>query len=140
MPWTSTLSARSSDTKEAALPEDFLGLSDRETDVVALQAGEVLFRKGDAAVYVYVVKSGELQISDGNRIFETVTAGGIVGEMALVSDDVRSATVRAIGECVVIPIDQKRFLFLVQQTPFFALKVMRVMCDRLRRASVPAEH
>jgi CRP/FNR family transcriptional regulator, cyclic AMP receptor protein len=73
-----------------------------------------------------------------------VTAGGILGEMALISDDARSATARAIGECVVIPIDQKRFLFLVQQTPFFALKVMRVMCNRLRAmnisASLSAEH
>jgi CRP/FNR family transcriptional regulator, cyclic AMP receptor protein len=126
------------------LPEDFLGLFENETDVVVLQPGEELFRKGNAAVYVYVVKSGELQIIDGNHVYETVLAGGMVGEMALISDDARSATVRAIGECVVIPIDRKRFLFLVQQTPFFALKVMRIMCDRLRamnqRVSVSGEH
>ena len=126
------------------MPEDFLGLFDNETDVVALQPGEELFRKGDAAHHVYIVKSGKLQIFDGNRILETVKAGGILGEMALISDDARSATARAIGECVVIPIDQKRFLFLVQQTPFFALKVMRVMCDRLRAmnisTSLSAEH
>jgi CRP/FNR family transcriptional regulator, cyclic AMP receptor protein len=114
------------------LPEDFLGLFDSETDVVALQPGELLFREGDAAVYVYVVKSGELQIINGNHVYETVRAGGMVGEMALISDDVRSATVRATSESVVIPIDRKRFLFLVQQTPFFALKVMRVMCARLK--------
>jgi CRP/FNR family transcriptional regulator, cyclic AMP receptor protein len=141
--WTSTPSAKSSNTKEAALPEDFLGLFESETDVVALQPGEVLFRKGDAALHVYIVKSGELQILNENRILETVPAGGIVGEMALISDDGRSATARAVGECVVIPIDRKRFLFLVQQTPFFALKVMRVMCNRLKamnqQTSVSAE-
>jgi CRP/FNR family cyclic AMP-dependent transcriptional regulator len=125
------------------LPEDILGLFDSETDVVALQPGEVLFRKGDAAIYVYVVKAGELQIINGNHVYETARPGGMVGEMALISDDARSATVRAHGECVIIPIDRKRFLFLVQQTPFSALKVMRVMCDRLRamsqRVSVSAE-
>jgi CRP/FNR family cyclic AMP-dependent transcriptional regulator len=108
-----------------------------------LQPGEELFRKGDAAVHVYVVKSGELQILDGNCIYESVPAGGILGEMALISDDA-SATARTVSECALIPIDRKRFLFLIQQTPFFALKVMRVMCNRLKamnqRAFVSAEH
>jgi CRP/FNR family transcriptional regulator, cyclic AMP receptor protein len=126
------------------MPEDFLGLFASETDVITLQPGEELFRKGDAAVHVYVVKSGELQILDGNCIYENVPAGGILGEMALISDDARSATARAVSECALIPIDRKRFLFLIQQTPFFALKVMRVMCNRLKamnqRAFVSAEH
>ncbi len=114
------------------MPEDFLGLFDSETDAVVLQPGQELFKKGDAAVYVYVVKSGELQIVNGNHVYETLPPGGMVGEMALISDEARSATVRATSESVVIPIDRKRFLFLVQQTPFFALKVMRVMCARLK--------
>jgi CRP/FNR family transcriptional regulator, cyclic AMP receptor protein len=99
---------------------------------------------GKAKRHLYIVKSGELQIVDAGQVFETVPAWGIVGEMALISDESRSATARAAGECVVIPIDHKRFLFLVQQTPFFALKVMRVMCRRLKamnqRISLPAEH
>jgi CRP/FNR family cyclic AMP-dependent transcriptional regulator len=79
-----------------------------------------------------VVKSGDLQIIDGNYVYETVSAGGIVGEMALVDAGARSATVRAIRQSVVIPVDERRFLFLVQQTPFFALRVMRVISARLR--------
>jgi len=61
-----------------------------------------------------------------------VTSGGIVGEMALVSNEVRSATVRALIRSVVIAVDDTRFLFLVQQTPFFAIRVMRVMSARLK--------
>lgn len=126
------------------MPEDFLGLFGGETDAVALHAGETLFKKGDAAFHVYVVKSGELRIFDESHDFETVTAGGIVGELALISDDGRTASARAISECEVIPIDRKRFLFLIQQTPFFAIKVMRAMCSRLKamnlRASVSSEH
>jgi CRP/FNR family cyclic AMP-dependent transcriptional regulator len=53
----------------------------------------------------------------------------------------RSATVRAVEPTIVIPIDEHRFLFMVQQTPFFALRVMRVMTARLRamneRAKAP---
>ena len=114
------------------MPEDFLGLFRNETEVVSLRPGQELFRKGDAGRHMYAVTSGELQVLDGNHVFETVCAGGIVGEMALVSEEARSATVRAISESVVVPIDQKRFLFLVQQTPFFAIRLMRVMSARLR--------
>ena len=114
------------------MSEDFLGLFRNETETVTLTAGQDLFKKGDAGQHMYVVKSGNLQVLDGNHVFETVPAGGIVGEMALISDDPRSATVRALSESVVIPIDERRFGFLTQQTPFFALRVMRVMSDRLR--------
>src|SRR5215470_587799 len=112
--------------------EDFLGLFNNETEVITLQPGQELFKKGDRGNYLYIVKSGEVQVVDGNHVFETVAAGGIVGEMALISEDARSATVRAVIPTVVIPIDQRRFLFLVQQTPFFAVRVMRVMSARLK--------
>jgi CRP/FNR family transcriptional regulator, cyclic AMP receptor protein len=68
----------------------------------------------------------------GNYVYETVSAGGIVGEMALVDRSPRSATARAIEPSTVIPIDERRFLFMVQQTPFFSLRLMRVMTARLR--------
>ena len=85
---------------------------------------------------MYVVKTGDLQILDGNYVYETVSAGGIVGEMAMVDGSPRSATVCAIKRSTVIPIDERRFLFMVQQTPFFALRVMRVMTARLRAPAV----
>ena len=114
------------------MTEDFLALFSRETDTVSLDPGQVLFRKGEKGDLLYVVKSGEVTIGDGNHIFETLSAGGILGEMALIDEQARSATARAATHAEVIPIDQRRFLFLVQQTPFFAIRVMRVMCARLR--------
>jgi len=115
------------------MAEDFLQLFHHETDVVTLRAGEELFKKGDTGRHMYVIKSGEVQVIVGNHVFETVSAGGLIGEMALISDDPRSATVRATVESTLVPIDQKRFAFLTQQTPFFALRVMRLMSDRLRK-------
>jgi CRP-like cAMP-binding protein len=52
--------------------------------------------------------------------------------MALVDTGPRSANVRATKQSVAIPINERRFLFMVQQTPFFALRVMRVISTRLR--------
>lgn len=81
---------------------------------------------------MYVVKSGDVQAVDENHVFETVSPGGIVGEMALVNKESRTATVRALSASEVIPVDQKRFLYLVQVKPFFAIRVMRVISGRLR--------
>lgn len=108
--------------------DDFLGLS----DAIQLDAGNVLFRKGEPANCFYIVKSGELQVLDGNHVYETVSKGGILGEMALVDGGRRSATVRAARQSLVIPFDEKRFLIMISQTPYFALRVMRVMSGRLR--------
>jgi CRP/FNR family cyclic AMP-dependent transcriptional regulator len=126
------MNSRASVERGDAMHEDFLGLFRGETDVVTLAPGQELFKKGDAGRHMYVVKSGEVQVIDGNHVFETVPAGGILGEMALISGQTRSTGARATVASVVVPIDEKRFLFLVQQTPFFAIRVMRVMSNRLR--------
>jgi CRP/FNR family transcriptional regulator, cyclic AMP receptor protein len=120
------------------MAEDFLGLFSEESIAITFEAGRELFKKGDPGHDLYVVKSGEIQVVDGNHVLETVSAGGILGEMALVDGGPRSATARAATESVVIPIDERRFLFLVQQTPFFAIRVMRLMSTRLRAMNARA--
>ena len=112
---------------------NFLGLFSRERNVLSLTSGDILFRKEDAARCMYVVLSGELRIGDGNVVYERVSAGGIVGEMALIDRAPRSATVTAVTDCTLAEVDEKRFFFLVQQTPSFALNVMRLMSHRLRQ-------
>ena len=111
----------------------FLGLFKNEENIVSLKSGEALFKQGDSGSSMYVVLSGELRVGDGNRIFEQLAAGGLVGEMALIDHAPRAATVTASTDCTLAPIDEKRFLFLTQQTPSFALNVMRVLSQRLRR-------
>ena len=88
------------------MSENFLG-SARNGEEISLGAGEILFSKGDTGHEIYVVRSGELQILDGNRVFETVGPGGIVGEMALVDGGPRSATVRAGMATEVVPLDER---------------------------------
>lgn len=112
---------------------NFLGLFSRERDVVTLKSGETLFKKGDTPRFMYVILSGGVRVGDGNVIFEEVPAGGIVGEMALIDHAPRSATITATMDSTLAAIDEKRFLFLVQQTPTFALNVMRLLSHRLRR-------
>ena len=61
-----------------------------------------------------------------------LTADDIFGEMALIDSEPRSSTAVAITDVELVPITEKQFLFLVGQTPYFALKVMRTLAQRLR--------
>jgi CRP-like cAMP-binding protein len=71
----------------------------------------------------------------GNRLLETVSAYGIFGEMALIDTAPRSATAVAATDVKVVPIAEKQFLFLISNTPHFALNMMRTMARRLRNAN-----
>ena len=96
------------------------------------RAGEVIFKEGDAAEQLFVIKSGEVAIRSGNRTLAELSTNHIFGEMALIDDAPRSVTAVARTDVELVPISEKQFLFLVSQTPFFALKVMRVLARRLR--------
>ena len=112
---------------------NFLTLFGHETETRKLKPGDLLFHKGEKADALYIVKAGQLDIFDGDVVFETVGEGGIIGEMALVDQSPRSASVKALTAAEVIPVDQKRFLWMVSQTPFFSIRVMRVLTARLRK-------
>ena len=103
------------------------------TDTVSFQAGDVIFQAGDTAEVMYVVVEGEVDIVVGGKAVDTTGPGGIFGEMALIDAGPRSAGAVARTDCRVVPISERRFTFLVQQTPFFSLQVMRVMAERIRR-------
>jgi CRP-like cAMP-binding protein len=64
---------------------------------------------------------------------ELAIAGSIVGEMALIDDSERSATLTARTDCKLVAIDGKRFDVLVRESPGFARHVMKIMAERLRR-------
>jgi CRP/FNR family cyclic AMP-dependent transcriptional regulator len=112
---------------------DFSLFVGRECPTRFFAKGNTIFREGDQADEFFVVVRGEAEIRSGNRWFETVGQNGIFGEMAMIDDSPRSATVVALTDVTVAPIQEQQFLFMVKNTPFFALKVMRVLADRLRR-------
>jgi CRP/FNR family cyclic AMP-dependent transcriptional regulator len=100
-------------------------------------AGDLVFAEGDAATCLYVVRAGKVSLRVAARELETVGEGGLFGELALVDDAPRSATAIALTDSELVEIDERRFRFLVGETPFFALTVMRAMAARLRRESSP---
>ena len=107
-------------------------LTGNNIDAHQIEAGSVIFREGEAADQLFVIKSGEVRIQIGNRTITELSAGDIFGEMALIDNELRSATAVAMTDVELVPVSEKQFLFLVSQTPYFALKVMRVLARRLR--------
>ena len=110
----------------------FFDLFANNPNIIEVDAGKYLFTEGEDGHLMYVLTTGTADVTVNNRVVESLQHGNIVGEMGLVSPGPRSASVLATTDCQFVAIDEKRFLYLVQQTPFFATQVMRVLAERLR--------
>lgn len=100
-----------------------------------LEAGDVVFDQGADADVMYAVLEGAIDVVYDGRVIETIEPGGVIGELALVDDSPRSAGAVASQPSRLAMIDRKEFTFLVHEHPTFAVQVMTVMAERLRRAN-----
>ena len=107
-------------------------------DFEAVSAGQHIFTAGQPGDMMYVVKEGEVEVVINGKVIDTVGPGGILGEMALIDRRPRSATAIAKTDCKLVSVNEQRFQRLVQQTPHFALQVMKVMAQRLRQMDAQA--
>lgn len=105
-------------------------------DFRSFKAGEQVFVEGQDGHEMFVVKTGQVQLSASGITLETVEPGGILGEMSLISEDKRTATAKALVDSQLVPIDREKFRFLVQQTPDFALEVMKILTVRLKNMDI----
>ncbi|MBT8049411.1 MAG: cyclic nucleotide-binding domain-containing protein [Xanthomonadales bacterium] len=113
---------------------DLLEVFKDSEDLQDFPAGSVIIAEGDEGNHMYVVMSGEVSISIQDKVVATAAAGEIVGEMALIDADIRSATVTAATDCQLAVIDQGSFKSLLKHVPDFTLHVMNVLADRLKIA------
>ncbi len=114
---------------------DFAILAGAGAPVRDYKAGEVIFREGDPADELFIVKTGKVEIRLGNRLLDTLPELSIFGEMALIDRGPRSATAVAATDATLVPVGEKQFLLMVSRTPYFALNVMRVLVQRLRSSN-----
>jgi NTE family protein len=102
---------------------------------IGLARGEWLFREGDDADGVYVVRVGHLEVvHEGAELqgVNTLTRGAVLGELALLSDSVRSASVRALRDSELLRIDRASFDALLRSEPELALSLTRVLSAQLQ--------
>jgi CRP/FNR family cyclic AMP-dependent transcriptional regulator len=114
---------------------DFEVLSRATDESRKFRAGQTIFRAGEKGTEFFVIRSGRASVRLGNRVLHDLTEGEIFGEMALIDNEPRSATVVADTDLEVVPVGEKQFLFMTSQAPYFALSLMRVLVKRLRTAN-----
>lgn len=114
-------------------PFTFRFLEDFGVPLRRVSAGERLFAAGEPGHQMFLVLEGKVDVVVGGRALETVGLHGVVGEMALIDNAPRSASavVSQSGEAAVI--NRETFFDLIREEPSFALYVMRIMAQRLRR-------
>ena len=112
---------------------DIRQLFDASDKVEEYQPGDVIFREGDQAHHMYVVLQGDIELRVDDRPVGRSRAGDIMGEMAIVGSHKRTATAVAASPCRLAPVTERRFVLLVQEQPYFALHVMKILTDRIVR-------
>lgn len=120
----------------------FSGLSRREREAVVRAAkevnhpeGKVLARQGDRGIGFFLILEGTARVTVNGRARATLAPGDFYGEIALLDQGVRSATVTATSPVKLLGVTAWVFRGLVQQYPSIALKMLEVVAHRLRSAS-----
>jgi len=114
---------------------DLLSLFKESEDARSVEDGTVIFDEETPGDVMYVILNGEVDIFANGVLVETLVAGDLVGEMALIDSKPRSASALTRGDCRIAPVSEERFLEMVQQKPEFSLHVMRILAERLRRTT-----
>jgi CRP/FNR family transcriptional regulator, cyclic AMP receptor protein len=104
-----------------------------DTPYKEYKAGELIFREGEPGDTMYIIKEGAVEVSVAGEKFVVGQQGDLLGEMAMIDSSARSATALAKTDCKLIELNEKQFAFQVQRTPIFAIFVMKILVERLRK-------
>ena len=102
----------------------------KETKTVP--AGTVIFREGETGNEMYGIVEGEVELAAPEGIVAKLGPDEVFGEMAIIDHHTRMATATATTDTTLAVIDRQRFLWLIHETPTFALQVMHALAERLR--------
>jgi len=114
-------------------PKDFSKLAEDWNEVIDCDDGHMVIEGEQPNRQCYIVLSGTIDIFAGETFLESITTGGLFGEMALIDKKPASATAIVRGGARLAVIGVEEFLRLVKRHPTFSLDVMEVMSGRIRR-------
>lgn len=98
--------------------------------------GETIIRQGEKGNCMYVVQSGQVEVvqttDHGDQHLATLRPGDFFGEMSVFEKEVRSATVRSVGEAKVLKVDKRTLLRRIKEDPLLAVNLLQTMSHRIR--------
>ena len=128
----------------SGLPDKLIQQLAAHARSIAYSAGEPIFHKGEEGHGLFAVLSGTVRISapseDGKEILlNLIRKGEIFGEIALLDGGLRTADASAIEDCILMVVDRRDFVNALMQEPAAAVKLLEVVCRRLRRTTKQVE-
>lgn len=108
------------------------GVFVRANEIRTCAPGDVIFAQGDPSAQMFGVVSGSVELRKDDEPFVVVGSGATFGEMGIISKAPRSLSAVATEHSEIAVIDERTFLFLVQETPMFAIQVMQSLAARIR--------
>ncbi len=131
--WNIT-TAFGSSNKDAPLEESKMAMGDLGRDY---RDRELIVREGEEGNCMYVIQAGQVEVlrqsGEEEVRLAVLGAGDFFGEMAIFEREVRSASVRALGDVRVLTVDKKTFLGRISEDPVLALRIVETLSQRLRR-------
>jgi CRP-like cAMP-binding protein len=101
--------------------------------------GQAIIQQGELGDCMFIIQSGQVEVlheKDGKNIHLAIrNKGEFIGEMALFEREVRSATIRSIGETRILTIDRRNLLGNIKKDPTLAFKIIESLSHRLRELS-----
>ena len=106
--------------------------------------GETIFMKGDAGASLFAVCSGMVEVlvpsAEGkNAVINLINEGEIFGEIALLDGRPRTADALAFTDCTLMVLERRDFLPLLREQPEIAVKLLEILCARIRRTTEQVE-
>lgn len=125
----------------SGLDDELLSRLAEQVARVSVRAGDWLVREGDVADSLYVIRSGRLEvIAEGppETVIRILRRGAVLGELALLTEEVRSASVRARRDSELLKLGRRQFEDLISDAPGFALGLTHAMGAQLAASRTPA--
>lgn len=123
----------------SGVPSAKLKLLAFTSERMSFRAGEVLFHQGDIGDAAYVILSGRAAVlvesADGQSQVAEVADNTIVGEIAILCNNTRSATVKALTPLEALRIGKEEFIKLLTDFPELTIEVVRVLASRLSQTT-----
>ncbi|MFB2768815.1 cyclic nucleotide-binding domain-containing protein [Pelatocladus sp. BLCC-F211] len=114
-------------------PAETVKIFQKQPTIKTFSSGQTIFTDGEIGDCMYGILNGEVDLYVDGKVVETIHRGDVFGMGALVvPEQTRASTAVAKTDCELAILDRNGFLFAVQETPMFALLVMRSYSERLR--------
>jgi len=104
----------------------------KATDEVTMTAGTMIIDQGQTGREAFVIVDGDVTVKRNNRKVATLGPGSVVGEMSLLDNGPRTATVVCNTECTLLVIDHRRFRGVVEEIPAISHKLLASLAGRIR--------